>query len=221
MRNRLLWFLAVAAVWIAFAARADIALNVQTANGTGALSDYVILRFYAKVNPIGTEAGATGLQTIDATLTTSSNQLFKFADFDFDGIPDPDVVGRTVSQPATNTSTAGTFFRVGSLASFNAVLVLPPIFTDNEGPPPDYSAVKSFRVAGFNPTPDTAGVSNPLGALFGVGVIPSSTQSWALDLMVAADKGVAYHLTASGVPEPAGVVILGVGWAAVQRRKRV
>jgi hypothetical protein len=81
--------------------------------------------------------------------------------------------------------------------------------------------VKSFRVVGFNPTPDTAGVSNPLGALFGLGVIPSSTQSWSLDFYAAADKGVAYHFTA-GVPEPAGVVILGVGaMVASQRRKHV
>src|SRR5437764_13269304 len=99
--------------------RADISLNVQTAGGTGALSDYVILRFYAKVNPIGTEAGATGLQSIDATLTTFANQLFKFVNQD----PfEPDVLGKTTLQPATNTSTAGTFFRVGGAASFNLVL---------------------------------------------------------------------------------------------------
>src|SRR6266704_2373053 len=125
---------------LASAARADITLNFQTAGGTGALSDYVILRFYAKVNPIGSEAGATGLQSIDATLTTSANQLFKFINQD----PfKPDVLGQSTLQPATNTSTAGTFFRVGGPACFNLVLVSPPITPrldpDGNPIPPDYS----------------------------------------------------------------------------------
>src|SRR5438105_15377211 len=61
--------------------------------GTGALAGFDIFRLYALVTPTGTETGATGFQSVDATVTTASNQKFKFGDFDFDGLPDADVFG--------------------------------------------------------------------------------------------------------------------------------
>jgi hypothetical protein len=208
----------------------------EYAPGTGALAGFDIYRLYASLTPTGTETGATGLQSADVIVNSgSANLKFKFADYDFtDAVPDADVLGKTSSQPVTNTSSVGTFIRVGSVGSFNVVTVSPPGYisdpngdgvTDTD-PSANYAAVKTFRVAGFNTNPDASAIggNGGKGALFAVIVLPhsaGSTGDWVAVAQLAADKGNAYTLIYD-VPEPASVGLLGLGafGVVVGRRPR-
>src|SRR5689334_1588859 len=93
----------------AFSANAAITLNVDQLLGTGALSGFDIIRIYANLTPTGTEAGATGIQSIDATVDTSTsntNLKFKFADLDgTDPVLDADVIGKTMPVNVATTNT--------------------------------------------------------------------------------------------------------------------
>jgi hypothetical protein len=203
--------------------------------GTGGLAGFDIFRLYALVSPTGTEAGATGLQSVDAIVTTVGNQKFKFTDYDFsDAVPDSDVLGKTSSLPTTNTTTVGTFLKVGSVGSFNVVTVLPPGYisdpdgngTTDTDPQTNYAAVKSFRVAGFNTNPDTAGVggNGGKGALFGVVVVPHGAglqTEGQVVAQVAAEKGSPYTLTFDLlVPEPTSLGLISIGAIGLLARRR-
>ena len=214
-------------------ARGAILFNSELASGTGALAGYDILRIYAQVMPTGTETGATGLQAADVTVDSPLNLKFRFADLDLsDGVPDVDVLGQTTAQPTTNTSSAGTFTRVGGVNSFNLVMLTPPGnvsdpngdgITDTD-PSANYAAVKQFRVAGFNTTPDATafGGNGGKGALVSVIVLPhlNGPQKGTLFVRVdvAADKGIAYESNAFvevSIPEPGGAA--GV-WVVITYR---
>jgi hypothetical protein len=218
-------------LWVGPASASIVSNGAEYTPGTGALSGFDIFRLFALVIPTGSEAGATGLQSIDVTVTTQENQRFKFGDFDFDGTNDADVFGRTSASATTNTATVGTFLRVGTAAngfsgSFNAVTVLPPGANsgDNLGDPTtNYSAVKSFRVAGFNSTPDPNGLggNGGRGALYGIVVVPHTAFGGGhVVANLAADKGNPVTLSFDLLPEPTSLGLISVGVIGVLGRRR-
>ena len=228
----------VALVLSAGSANAAIMINVDQAGGTGALSGFDIFRIFANLTPTGTEAGATGIQSIDGTVDTSAsntNLKFKFADLDLgsDQVNDADVIGKTMpgNVATTNTNTVGTFFRTGGASSFNIVKVVPSNWdsdpdqdgTSDFNPPVDYSSVKNFRVVGFNPTPDASGIggNGGKGALIGLVVVPhtSSFPEALATINVAADKGVAYQFI-TPFPEPTSFGLVEVSAMGLLARRR-
>src|SRR5205814_5779636 len=140
------------------------------------------------------------------TSAPNTSQKLKFADLDggSDAVLDADVIGRTMplNVATSDTSSVGTFFRVGSAGGFNIVHVNPAGWDSDPNqdgisdtdPAVNFAAVKSFRVAGFNPTPDATAIggNGGRGALIGLAVVPrvGNTEGVAI-INFAADKGVA------------------------------
>jgi len=145
------------------------------------LANFDIIRFYAKFDNATTEgaAGAIGLQSVKATLTTPDG-TFKFRTVDLDGSPvdDNDTAianDYDVQLSKTNKSTArtsltavGTAIRAWDFnnsgagdpdATFTVTGLFPTGNTNaNPGPPPNYQNLKEFRVEGalLNPAGRTA-----------------------------------------------------------------
>jgi hypothetical protein len=229
-RTTIVGILALALTPVSADAGITISPFAESAPGTGALSGFDIFRIYARLDPSGPESGATGIQSIDMTVDTPNlNMRFKFSDFDLDGVNDADILGKTSTTPTTNTSSVGTFIRVGGPASFNLVTVVPAgpnSGTNGTDPSANYAAVKQFRVAGFNATPDGSAIggNGGKGALIAVVVIPHAADEFSATVLInlAADKGVAYTFFEPLTPEPtsSGLLLLSAMGLQARRRRR-
>jgi hypothetical protein len=208
----------------------------QTAGPAG----FDIIRFYAKLTPDLTVGapffGATGMQSIDATGTSSGTLKFNFFDQSADGIPDWDPTGaftaNDVNGRNNNSSTAGTFIRPGYPTVGNIFMASSdPVFvktTDNDFnnvPDPgteqtQYQNLKSFRVAAvIQGGQDVTAVTDPKGSLIGKFVVPTGS-SVTLTGSVAADVGPITPFSLSTVPEPAALSFVGLAGLFLARRRR-
>jgi len=210
---------------------------------SGGNSGLDIVRFFAKLNPTGQDAGATGAQSIDAILTASAPFKFKTnGDINLDSFNDADVTGATTLSDAVqrgnNASTAirldpsggpNGFFTVTVEPNTSSVLVPPHggnvSQTDVDGnltydPIADGgwgSTIKQFRVVGIlNGGADKKAVSDPNGALIATAVVPHGT-TVALTGTLASDTG---PISIIGVPEPTALGFIGLGGLLLGRRRR-
>jgi hypothetical protein len=189
---------------VANSAHADFIINAQAPiAGTGSLSGYTIIRFFAFND--GANGTGTKLVAVDAQLDTDAATGFKFRAYDADGDTEPDVdVALTASGASfSNTSDAtkvGTAIRpfLGGLGNGQYVIgndVKPAHSSSEPVTDPNtfeltptqhpfsttYANVKSFRVpfsqAGeaFSPVANTPGT---LGTPFAVAIVPTATTSF-------------------------------------------
>lgn len=200
-----------------------------------ALPGFDVHQYYAKLDPSGAEAGATGLQSVDATLTSNNDMKFKFIDTNQDGIPDAAINGNGITDTVARAATSanlGTFIRSGDPTGgpFFPATVDPAVYQsvdiDGDGvadpggdPAVAYAHVKSFRVAGIaQGGKDPKAVTDAKGSLFGLAVVPTgSTVTFTGSL--AADSGPITNF-AFPVPEPTSLAVLGLGGLAVLGRRR-
>jgi hypothetical protein len=225
-------------------ASANIVVTSTRTPGTGATLGFDVVRFFAAFNSASAEAvaGASGLQSVNATLESSPGALkFKFSDFDFDLENDVDVNGATIPDPiarANNSNNIGTMVRVVPAGSFSNASVAPTGSrsdpdgdgTPNSSPSQTFANVKSFRVEGFQKNPPDGPGFDPAaktdsaipgsGALFAVAVVPTGSAVHAIGEL-SADKGSlnAFDVT-SGIPEPTSLAVLGLAGTALLGRRR-
>jgi hypothetical protein len=238
MRKLAVWAAGMLVAMSASIANAGFTFTKETTAGP---AGFDIVRYYAKLTPtpdaVGDYTGATGMQSIDATLSSSGNFKFNFFDQSADGIPDWDPTGAFTANDANgknnNTATAGTFLRPGfpDSSGTGAIFVAtydPPFIksTDNDfngqaDPGTDqtpYTVLKAFRIAGVIQGGVDSSALTGKGALIAKAVVPTGS---TVDIagLVAADAG---PLTPIIVPEPATLSLVGIaGVALFGRRRRV
>jgi hypothetical protein len=226
-----IWAAGAALALAGSSAYANFTFSSTRTAGTGAQAGFDIVRFFAKLDPTGNTAGATGLQSVDAEIITSGNLKFRFQDQNADGIADADPTGTATQNDNAarlgNTNN-GSFIRAGdpTAGAFNAVSVLPPGAlskdSDFDGTPDpgfdpavNYGSLKSFRVAGFTAGgADAKAISDPAGSLFAMAVVPTGSAVQIVGF-VAADKG-----NAEAIPEPTALGFIGIAGAALLGRRR-
>jgi hypothetical protein len=215
--------------------------DVLVPSGGGAGNE--VHQFYAKLNPTGPDAAATGTQSVDLEMSiiqafSPAGASFKFnqSDIDQDGVMDIAVNGQGISDAVARTGTTAnvaTFIRAGNPSAgafFDASTNPPYLSVDADGDGiadtgkdavVNYANNKDFRVTGIiQGGKDPKAISDPLGALFAVAVVPTGTKI-NLTGSIAADSGPITPFTLSEVvPEPTALGFIGLAGLALARRRR-
>jgi len=194
-----------------------------------------IVRFFAKLDPsTPDEPGATGAQSIDATMISSSPFKFKVnQDLNLDSFNDADATGTTtlsdLVQRGNNAFTAIRLDPAGGPNGFFTVTAEspqgPPLSTTDQDGNQTYDPllhwgvdVKQFRVVGIlNGGADKKAVSDANGALIATAVVPHGSLV-TLTGTVASDVG---PITPIIIPEPTALGFVGLAGLALARRRRV
>ena len=188
-----------------------------------------IVRLFAKLTPDPNSgqpfSGATGIQAINATATSTGIFKFRFVDQNGDGIDDWDPTGAWSATDANgrfnNLTSAGSFIRPGfptsGVMTLQSTTPSPIILTPVDLP--IYSQLKSFQVAAFiQGGVDSTAVSDSSGALIIKAVVPSGSTVEFVGT-VQADVGPVTPFDVT-TPEPAGLLLGGLAIVLFAHRSR-